>query len=190
MTIAAAVVLVIVGLAVGTRVGGAIGGLLRRSPLGPLDRLLGAAGQVVIVAAAVSLLASITIALHTPYAAQAAAGSTVLRSIHAVTPAPVAHSLQQLRDLLPPPPIASFQQSQNTPSSAAESQTSQESLSQTPKKGRIDKTAVRPGKAADDDSPWGPEVQKKYDEFLHDERIYVTEGLWDRFPIGSRLFVG
>jgi len=91
---------------------------------------------------------------------------------------------------LPPPPIASFQQTQQTPS-AAESQTSQETLSQTPpKKGRIDKTAVRPGKAADDDSPWGPEVQKKYDEFLHDERIYVTEGLWDRFPIGSRLFVG
>ncbi|KAJ5590893.1 hypothetical protein N7450_004865 [Penicillium hetheringtonii] len=91
---------------------------------------------------------------------------------------------------LPPPPIASFQQSQQTPS-AAESQTSQETLSQTPpKKGRIDKTAVRPSKAADDDSPWGPEVQKKYDEFLHDERIYVTEGLWDRFPIGSRLFVG
>jgi hypothetical protein len=33
-------------------------------------------------------------------------------------------------------------------------------------------------------------VQKKYDEFLHDERVYVTEGLWDRFPPGSRLFVG
>jgi hypothetical protein len=92
---------------------------------------------------------------------------------------------------LPPPPIASFQQAQQTtPSSTADSQTSQEGLSQTPKKSRTDKPAVRPGKGADDDSPWGPEVQKKYDEFLHDERIYVTEGLWDRFPMGSRLFVG
>lgn len=92
---------------------------------------------------------------------------------------------------LPPPPIASFQQTQQTtPSSTAESQTSQEGPSQTPKKNRADKPAVRPGKGADDDSPWGPEVQKKYDEFLHDERIYVTEGLWDRFPVGSRLFVG
>lgn len=57
------------------------------------------------------------------------------------------------------------------------------------KKGRVDKQG-RPIKGIDDDSPWGPEVQKKYDEFLHDERIYVTEGLWDRFPMGSRLFVG
>ncbi|KAJ5989388.1 hypothetical protein N7481_004598 [Penicillium waksmanii] len=92
---------------------------------------------------------------------------------------------------LPLPPIASFQQAQQTtPSSTADSQTSQEGPSQTPKKSRTDKPAVRPGKGADDDSPWGPEVQKKYDEFLHDERIYVTEGLWDRFPMGSRLFVG
>ncbi|KAJ5582272.1 hypothetical protein N7535_000892 [Penicillium sp. DV-2018c] len=45
-------------------------------------------------------------------------------------------------------------------------------------------------KGNDEDAWWGPEVQKKYDEFLHDERIYVTEGLWDRFPVGSRLFVG
>lgn len=41
-----------------------------------------------------------------------------------------------------------------------------------------------------DEAPWAPEVQKKYDEFLQDERVYVTEGLWDRFPLGSRLFVG
>ncbi|WEW60474.1 nuclear polyadenylated RNA-binding protein 3 [Emydomyces testavorans] len=42
----------------------------------------------------------------------------------------------------------------------------------------------------DDEAPWGPEIQKKYDEFLHNERIYVTEGVWDRFAPGSRLFVG
>ncbi|KAJ5266829.1 Nucleotide-binding alpha-beta plait [Penicillium angulare] len=87
---------------------------------------------------------------------------------------------------LPPPPIASFQ---HTPSTEEGSQTSQEGA-QASKKVRIDKQALRTGKAGDDDSPWGPEVQKKYDEFLHDERIYVTEGLWDRFPMGSRLFVG
>lgn len=87
---------------------------------------------------------------------------------------------------LPPPPMASFQQ---TPSTGGDSHTSQEGP-QVSKKGRIDKATGRPIKGADDDSPWGPEVQKKYDEFLHDERIYVTEGLWDRFPMGSRLFVG
>lgn len=83
---------------------------------------------------------------------------------------------------LPPPPVASFQ---HIPP-GAESQASQEAA----KKGRTDKQPLRTGKGGDDDAPWGPEVQKKYDEFLHDERIYVTEGLWDRFPVGSRLFVG
>ncbi|KAJ5513972.1 hypothetical protein N7463_003524 [Penicillium fimorum] len=76
-----------------------------------------------------------------------------------------------------------------TPSTGAESQGSLQEPSVASKKGRVDKQG-RPVKLSDDDAPWGPEVQKKYDEFLHDERIYVTEGLWDRFPIGSRLFVG
>ena len=38
--------------------------------------------------------------------------------------------------------------------------------------------------------PWGPEIQQIYDKFLEDERMYVTEGVWDKFPLGSRLFVG
>lgn len=85
-----------------------------------------------------------------------------------------------------PPPIATYPQ---TPSTGAESQGSLQEPSVASKKGRVDKQG-RPIKLSDDDAPWGPEVQKKYDEFLHDERVYVTEGLWDRFPIGSRLFVG
>lgn len=40
------------------------------------------------------------------------------------------------------------------------------------------------------DRPWSPKTQAIYDQFLEDERHYVTEGIWDRFPIGSRLFVG
>lgn len=87
---------------------------------------------------------------------------------------------------LPPPPMASFQQRGS--SSAAESQGSQEGLT-TVKRSRLDPLS-RGKPLSEDDQPWGPEVQKKYDEFLHDERIYVTEGLWDRFPVGSRLFVG
>lgn len=84
------------------------------------------------------------------------------------------------------PPLSNFPQ---TPSTGAESQTSLQESSAALKKARVEKQG-RPVKVADDDAPWGPEVQKKYDEFLHDERIYVTEGLWDRFPMGSRLFVG
>jgi hypothetical protein len=86
---------------------------------------------------------------------------------------------------LPPPPLASFQQSTTT---TTESQTPSSPVSN--KSGRAERQQVRQSKNGDDDAPWGPEVQKKYDEFLHDERVYVTEGLWDRFPAGSRLFVG
>ena len=42
----------------------------------------------------------------------------------------------------------------------------------------------------DEEHKWGPEVQRKYDQFLADERTYVTEGVWDKFPLGSRMFVG
>ncbi|KAJ9604119.1 nuclear polyadenylated RNA-binding protein 3 [Cladophialophora chaetospira] len=38
--------------------------------------------------------------------------------------------------------------------------------------------------------PWSPHTQTLYDSFLEDERRYVTEGIWDKFPMGSRLFVG
>ncbi|RJE20116.1 rna-binding protein [Aspergillus sclerotialis] len=86
---------------------------------------------------------------------------------------------------LPPPPLASFQQS---PPSATESQ---EHIAQAShRNGGIDRQTGRPIKATDEDTPWSREVQRKYDEFLHEERVYVTEGLWDRFPPGSRLFVG
>ncbi|KAE8380024.1 hypothetical protein BDV26DRAFT_279828 [Aspergillus bertholletiae] len=86
---------------------------------------------------------------------------------------------------LPPPPVASFQQ---TPPATAEAQAPPSPVSN--KDVRTDRQQARQSKNNDDDAPWGPDVQKKYDEFLHDERVYVTEGLWDRFPAGSRLFVG
>ena len=46
------------------------------------------------------------------------------------------------------------------------------------------------GEADDLDKRWGPEIQRKYDAFLEDERKNVLEGAWDKFPYGSRLFVG
>lgn len=88
---------------------------------------------------------------------------------------------------LPPPPVATFQQQ---PPPQPTSMKPQESNPQSHKNNRLDRHAVRQSQTADDDAPWGPDVQKKYEEFLHDERVYVTEGLWDRFPPGSRLFVG
>jgi hypothetical protein len=42
----------------------------------------------------------------------------------------------------------------------------------------------------DEDQRWPPEVNRKYEEFLDQERKFVTEGQWDQFPMGSRLFIG
>jgi hypothetical protein len=47
-----------------------------------------------------------------------------------------------------------------------------------------------PGTTDDYDMSWTPAIQKLYDEFLVDERMYVSEDLWDKFPAGSRLFIG
>jgi len=48
--------------------------------------------------------------------------------------------------------------------------------------------AARPPESVE--RPWSPRTQALYDQFLQDERRYVTEGIWDKFPAGSRLFVG
>jgi hypothetical protein len=51
--------------------------------------------------------------------------------------------------------------------------------------------SVEPGDSEDaGEIQWGPDVQTIYDKFLADERMYVSDGLWDRFPAGSRLFIG
>lgn len=42
----------------------------------------------------------------------------------------------------------------------------------------------------EDDRKWNPEIQKKYDEFLDQERMYVMKGEWEKFPANSRLFIG
>ncbi|KAI9878674.1 MAG: hypothetical protein M1830_010822 [Pleopsidium flavum] len=91
---------------------------------------------------------------------------------------------------LPPPPLATFQQppppgvSQPQQSPSAQTFRHRESMGR-----NIARSAVS-ADGDEDQEPWGPDIQKKYDDFLRDERVYVTEGLWDRFPPGSRLFIG
>ena len=63
-------------------------------------------------------------------------------------------------------------------------------ISRTRGEGDASASVVQSGQGGEEDRPWASETQTKYDQFLHDERIYVTEGTWDRFPPGSRLFVG
>ncbi|CAJ2509591.1 Uu.00g146170.m01.CDS01 [Anthostomella pinea] len=38
--------------------------------------------------------------------------------------------------------------------------------------------------------PFGHQQQQQWDGFLQEERRYVSEAKWDRFPDGSRLFIG
>jgi len=42
----------------------------------------------------------------------------------------------------------------------------------------------------DEDARWPPEINRLYEDFLEDERKFVTDGQWDQFPMGSRLFIG
>jgi hypothetical protein len=43
--------------------------------------------------------------------------------------------------------------------------------------------AVYPADGEDD-------YQRKWDQFIADERQYMSEAKWDRFPEGSRIFIG
>ncbi|KAL9085954.1 MAG: hypothetical protein Q9165_007316 [Trypethelium subeluteriae] len=86
---------------------------------------------------------------------------------------------------LPPPPVASFQQPPPSSSSG-----NQQSPSSAGYRQRDSFDAGRDNRHFDEDTPWGPDVQKKYDDFLENERRYVSEGQWDRFPANSRLFIG
>lgn len=91
------------------------------------------------------------------------------------------------RNVLPPPPPASF----NAPPPSL-SAPPPGNLAPYPPHQRVP-TQERPIEGEGEDEgevQWGPDVQKLYDDFLADERMYVSEGLWDRFPTGSRLFIG
>ncbi|MCJ1244580.1 hypothetical protein MMC30_001778 [Trapelia coarctata] len=73
---------------------------------------------------------------------------------------------------LPPPPMATFQQQ---PARSGEQTQGNTHAQQNRQRDMIS---------------WTPEVQRIYDQFLSDERVYTAEGTWDKFPPGSRLFVG
>ncbi|KAI1939968.1 nuclear polyadenylated RNA-binding protein 3 [Ophidiomyces ophidiicola] len=86
------------------------------------------------------------------------------------------------------PPVSSFQQTHIT-TPQVDNEASR-SVSGNDRSESSDALASKPQESRNDEAPWGPEIQRKYDDFLHNERTYVTEGVWDRFASGSRLFVG
>lgn len=90
---------------------------------------------------------------------------------------------------LPPPPTASFRPAP-MPTGSPVSPASYTQIHRLAGQDRQATSIESQDEADDTDAKWGPDVQKIYDEFLADERMYVTEGLWDRFPLNSRLFIG
>ncbi|TAQ87597.1 hypothetical protein B7494_g4051 [Chlorociboria aeruginascens] len=94
-----------------------------------------------------------------------------------------------LRAGLPPPPSASFHSPPSTGARISPAPYSQ--IQRLTNRHRTSNSVDSTSDDVDDaDRYWGPAVQKIYDEFLANERMYVNEGAWDRFPNGSRLFIG
>ena len=83
-----------------------------------------------------------------------------------------------------PPSSASFQQS---PSVQGQRSPQEQQLGEFGRNvGRSDLSTQRESSQ----SQLGPDRDRAYQDFLRDEATYVSEGTWDRFPQGSRLFIG
>ncbi|MFT4211990.1 MAG: MarP family serine protease, partial [Microbacterium sp.] len=84
-----------------TIAGGAVGAALRRradrTPLRPLDRVLGGALSLVVAALSVSLVAQSVALAGIPGLSAAVSSSQVVRAIDALTPTPISSALAQLR---------------------------------------------------------------------------------------------
>ena len=131
---------------------------------------------------------------HAPVHANTQQTSTfpAAAQLPAFAPAPGQSAVSSVNGL-PPPPLASFQQQQKPMKSSVE-HASQSPASKANRMRELEsqrQIKEAAGEVLDDaDVPWTPETQRKYDVFLNEERKYVTEGNWEQFPHGSRLFVG
>lgn len=88
-----------------------------------------------------------------------------------------------------PPPLATFQQ---TSLNASQVQNSPQGLHNNPQNDN-ESSAATPSQQypnRDVEQPPGPEVEGAYQDFLRDEARYTSQGQWERFPPGSRLFIG
>ncbi|SEM98560.1 MarP family serine protease [Cryobacterium sp. TMT1-3] len=98
-TIAVAILLVLIGHSLGASVGGLVGSRKKRSPLGTINRVLGAAFAAVASALVASMVAFSIGALGIPFLSPAIASSTVVSGIDSLTPDPVKAFMAQLRSV-------------------------------------------------------------------------------------------
>jgi hypothetical protein len=50
--------------------------------------------------------------------------------------------------------------------------------------------APPPSTSAKEDGAFAPDMERAFEDFLRDESANVSEGSWEKFPDGSRLFIG
>ncbi|TKA24232.1 hypothetical protein B0A50_05996 [Salinomyces thailandicus] len=86
--------------------------------------------------------------------------------------------------------IAATLQQNQTPYTPAQAYSASLGVSNTPIESRRESKLAAGEIPSPEDRPWNAEVQAKYDRFIESERAYVSEGRWEQFPSGSRLFVG
>lgn len=96
-TLAAALLLILTGLSIGIGVGRAIRSRIDRTPLRPVDRVLGALVAAIAAALVASVLAASIGSLGVPFLAPAIAGSRVLRTIDGLTPVQAKAYIAQAR---------------------------------------------------------------------------------------------
>ncbi|TKA71277.1 hypothetical protein B0A49_02569, partial [Cryomyces minteri] len=103
-------------------------------------------------------------------------------------PAPLMHAGA---NGLPPPPPASFQQvSPMSANDQPQSPSKADYRQREPLHGRDTSNEANGSVSDDREARWSSDVQKKYDDFLEQERRHVNDGQWDKFPPNSRLFIG
>ena len=98
-TIAVALLLVLIGRSVGASAGGMVGRRRKRSPLGAINRVLGAAFAAVASALVASMVAFSIGALGIPFLSPAISSSSVVSGIDALTPERVKALLAELRSV-------------------------------------------------------------------------------------------
>jgi S1-C subfamily serine protease len=96
-TVALAVVLPLLGASLGSGVGHGLRRHVDRTPLRPLERLLGGVAHLLVAAVALSFVGTAVKATGIPGVATAVSSSGVLRTIEELTPAPVSRTLAQAR---------------------------------------------------------------------------------------------
>lgn len=129
---------------------------------------------------------------HNPPAAQNSNASTSYNAQSSNTQRPpqgYVHNKGIAPNGMPPPPLATFQQP-ITKHNQTQSSPQEQQYRQRDQYGRSQGDTLTTPTEGEGGQPRSPDIERLYEEFLRDEAIYVAEGTWDRFPQGSRLFVG